>query len=96
MPPPGRPIVSTVSSHTEKMSQFVDHFLNACAQNVTSYNQKLKVPQNTKKMHVKLFVGVEWIENKLLQSNLDPTYSAIMKFSTLQSFFQRCKVLFVM
>ena len=37
MPPLGRPIVSAVNSHTEKISQFVDHFLNPCAQNVTLY-----------------------------------------------------------
>ena len=36
-PPPSRPIISAVSIHTEKLSKFVDHFLNPCAQKVRSY-----------------------------------------------------------
>ena len=35
-PPPGRPSISAVGSHTEKMLQFVDNFLNPCAQRVIS------------------------------------------------------------
>ena len=35
--PPGRPIVSAVNSHTEKISRFIDHFLNTCASRVKSY-----------------------------------------------------------
>ena len=33
----GRPIVSAVNSHTEKISQFVDHFLNPCSKLGRSY-----------------------------------------------------------
>ncbi|MCP3929589.1 MAG: hypothetical protein GY705_10855, partial [Bacteroidetes bacterium] len=33
----GRPIVSAVNSPTEKISKFVDHFLNPCAQKTSSY-----------------------------------------------------------
>ena len=33
----GRPIVSAVNSHTEKISQFVDHFLNPCSTKGRSY-----------------------------------------------------------
>ena len=36
-PCPGRPIVSAINSPTEKISQFVDHFLNPCAFRVKSY-----------------------------------------------------------
>ena len=37
IPTPGTPIVSAVNSHMEKISQFVDHFLNCRTQNVASY-----------------------------------------------------------
>ena len=37
MSPHGRPIISAVSSHRDKISQFVDHFFNPCTQRVTSY-----------------------------------------------------------
>ena len=36
-PSPCRPIISAVSSNTEKISKFVDHFPNPCAQKVRSY-----------------------------------------------------------
>ena len=36
MPPPGRPIIAAVGSHIEKLSEFVDHFLNPYAQGVES------------------------------------------------------------
>ena len=36
-PPPGRPIIPAVGSHTEKIAQLWDHFLKPCAQKVTSY-----------------------------------------------------------
>ena len=36
-PPRGRPIISAVSSHTKKISEFVDHLLNPCAQRASSY-----------------------------------------------------------
>ena len=35
-PPPGRPIVSDVNSHTEKIFRLIDHFLNPCATRVKS------------------------------------------------------------
>ena len=35
--PPGRSIISAVSGHTEKISEFVDHFRNPSAQRVKSY-----------------------------------------------------------
>ena len=36
IPPPGTSIISAIGSHTEKMLPFVNHFLNPCAQRVTS------------------------------------------------------------
>ena len=36
-PPPGRPIVSAINSPTERISKFIDHFLNPCATRVPSY-----------------------------------------------------------
>ena len=36
-PPPGRPIISANGSPTEKISQFVDHFLNPTTFNLPSY-----------------------------------------------------------
>ena len=38
-PPPGRPVVAGIGSPTEKISQFVDHFLNPCSVKVKSYVQ---------------------------------------------------------
>ena len=37
MPPLGRPIIFAVGSHTEQISELVDHFLNPSAQAATSY-----------------------------------------------------------
>ena len=36
-PPPGRPVVAGIGSPTEKISQFVDHFLNPISMKVKSY-----------------------------------------------------------
>jgi len=36
-PPPGRPVVAGIASPTEKISQFVDHFLNPCSIKIRSY-----------------------------------------------------------
>ena len=36
-PPPGRPVVAGIGSPTEKISQFVDHFLNPISMMVKSY-----------------------------------------------------------
>ena len=36
-PPPGRPIISANGCPTEKISQFVDHFLNPAMKNLTSF-----------------------------------------------------------
>ena len=37
IPPPGRPVVAGIGSPTEKISQFVDHFLNPISMKVKSY-----------------------------------------------------------
>ena len=37
IPPPARPILSSNGSPTEKMSQFVDHFLKQCSTSHRSY-----------------------------------------------------------
>ena len=36
---PGRPVVSSINCHTERISQFVDHHLQPLAKNLTSYIQ---------------------------------------------------------
>ena len=35
--PPGRPIVSGNGCQTERVSQFIDHFLQPCVKNIRSY-----------------------------------------------------------
>ena len=37
LPPPGRPIVSAINSPTERISQFLDHFLQPCLTAIKSY-----------------------------------------------------------
>jgi hypothetical protein len=37
MPPPGRPVVSGNGRPTEKISKFVDHFLNPTVKDIWSY-----------------------------------------------------------
>ena len=37
IPPPGRPVVAGIGSPTEKISEFVDHFLNPLSMRVKSY-----------------------------------------------------------
>ena len=37
LPPPGRPIVSAIKSPTERISQFLDHFLQPCFPQIKSY-----------------------------------------------------------
>ena len=37
IPPPGRPVVAGIGSPTERISQFVDHFLNPISMKVRSY-----------------------------------------------------------
>ena len=39
IPPPGRPVVAGIGCPTEKISQFVDHFLNPCSIKVRSYTR---------------------------------------------------------
>ena len=39
IPPPGRPVVAGIDSPTEKISEFVDHFLNPCSMKVKSYTR---------------------------------------------------------
>ena len=39
IPPPCRPVVAGIGCPTEKISQFVDHFLNPCSTKVKSYVQ---------------------------------------------------------
>ena len=37
VPVPGKPIISAINSATEKISQFIDHFVNPCTARVPSY-----------------------------------------------------------
>ena len=51
LPPPGRPVVAGIGSPTEKISQFVDHFLNPVSMKVRSYlkdtNEFLRILNRT-------------------------------------------------
>ena len=94
-PPPGRPILSANGSPTEKISQFVDHFLNPLCPKIRSYVKDsthfLQIMEETNNIPPNSYLVTLDVNSLYTNIPVDQGLSAVKKTLTSNRPDSRCK-----